>query len=1138
MANNQYNDLIIDKYFKRENIFVSHQIDSYNDLIDNILPKILSQSFPLSMDFKNDKIKNITMSISSIKIDRPYYTENNGCSKIMTPNIARLRNFTYSLSVIIDIDIQYKIIENDITIDLPIRKIDNVLLCKIPIIVRSKYCVYKEDIFSECKYDLGGYTIINGNEKVLITQEKIIPNIIQIYELSRTNTKYKYVAEVRSSPPDLFGITKTTSVKITNKSLSYDNNIYISFPRIKTDIPISIIFRALGCITDKEILYHIIDNYNSYEENNMIKLLQKSLSQKHDCHTENQAINYISKYINHSNINFPQEMKNEYCINILNNDLLPHLGNNNKTKIRFIGLMINKLLKRYMNLIESSNRDSYDKKRIETPGILMGNLIYQSLNNITKDIKIYVTKEVSLGLWNITNDYSEIINDLNINKMIKSGYTENILKSALATGNWGMKNNINKQGVSQVLNRLTFMSTLSHLRRLSTPVDSTGKLIAPRKLQNSQWGFICPTETPEGQSVGVVKNLAMTCEITSEISEDIILFYIDKYIINLDDINIFSENKNDYIKIFINGLWIGYSSEPTSLYKDFKKYRYENLIHHHCSIYWDYMDNSIFIFSDRGRCIRPLILYKDKYNIDLDKLKDKNWNELLLNNNDNTKYIDYIDIHETNNILIANNLNEINEKTTHIEINASLILGSLASCIPFLNHNQAPRNTYQSAMGKQAVGIPLSNYNNRYDTFSHILHYPQRPLVNTKMMKYFNFNKLPNGINAIIAIATYSGYNQEDSVIVNQSAIDRGLFSSTFYRTYKEEEKKDQLTGEEDKFCSPDINKLLFPKPCNYDKLESNGLIKENSYITSNDIIIGKIIPLKKSKDKEYIYKDSSTTLRPNENGFIDKNYLERNNEGYRFCNVRTRKIKIPQIGDKFSSRHGQKGTVGMTYLQEDMPRTKDGIVPDIIVNPHAIPSRMTIAQLLECILGKACTELGYSGDGTGFNNTNVDDIIKTLENCGFEGSGNEVLYNGFNGDQMKTSIFMGPTYYQRLKHMSADKIHSRSAGPIVSMTRQPSEGRIAHGGLRFGEMERDCMIAHGTSSFLKERLMDVSDKFSIFICNECKMISPGNNKNNIYECKKCNNYSDFTKVYIPYACKLLFQELMTMSIAPRILTN
>jgi len=1136
MVDNQYVELIIDKYFKQENIFTNHQIDSYNDLIDTILPKILSQSFPISIDLKNSKISNISLSILNIKIERPYYTENNGCSKIMTPNVARLRNFTYSLSVIIDVGVVYTILDNDIKVLSPVKVIKNILLCKIPIIVKSKYCVYKDDISSECKFDGGGYTIINGNEKVLITQEKIVPNMIQIYKLTKASSKYSYTSDVKSCPIDSFGITKTTTVKITNKSSQHDNLIFISFPRIKADIPIAVVFRALGCITDKEILYNIIDNDKSPEECNILKILHKSLLNNCDCSSEHEAVEYISKYINHSNFTFTQDMKNEYCKNIIKKDLLPHLGENSKIKIKFIGLMINKLIKCQMGLIEPSNRDSYENKRMEPAGVLMGNLIYQSMNKIIKDIKVYITKEVSSGLWIITNEHNEIVNELNISKMIKSSYIENILKSALATGNWGMKNNINKQGVSQVLNRLTFMSTLSHLRRISTPVDSTGKLIAPRKLQNTQWGYVCPTETPEGQSVGVVKNIAMTCEITNEIPDSFITYYLDENIIDIDDIDIYTENKNDYVKMFLNGRWFGYTKEPNTIYEDFKKYRTENLIHYQCSIQWDYIDNSIFIFTDRGRCTRPLLKHQPDFQYTKTDVIKKSWSELLIYDENSSNCIEYIDIHEVNNILIGTTLGDTSKEYTHYEIDSSLILGALASCIPFLNHNQAPRNTYQSAMGKQAIGIPATNYNNRYDTFSHILHYPQKPLINTKMMKYFNFNNLPSGINVIIAIATYSGFNQEDSVIFNQSAIDRGLFGSSFYRTYKEEEKKDQLTGEEDKFCSPDVSKLLFPKPANYDKLESNGLIKENTHITSSDIIIGKTIPLK--KDKDYLYRDCSTSLRPNESGFIDKNYLNRNNEGYRFCNVRTRKNKIPQIGDKFSSRHGQKGTVGMTYLHEDMPRTKDGIVPDIIMNPHAVPSRMTIAQLLECILGKSCAELGFHGDGTGFNNTNVDDIITKLENCGYEGQGNEVLYNGFTGEQMKTSIFIGPTYYQRLKHMSADKVHSRASGPIVSMTRQPSEGRIAHGGLRFGEMERDCMIAHGAASFLKERLMDVSDKYSVFICNECNMICTGNNKDNIYECKKCNNYSDFTKVYIPYACKLLFQELMTMSIGPRILTN
>ena len=1135
MIDDKIAEIIIDKYFKRENVLVNHQIDSYDDLIDNILPKILSRSFPISIDYKAEKVSNISITVESIKVERPYYTENNGCSKIMTPNIARLRNYTYSLSIIIDMGVTYTLNDNGIKVISPVKHIPNILLCKVPIVVKSKYCVYKEEISKECKYDLGGYTIVNGNEKVLITQEKVIPNIIQVYSLTKANSKYSFCADVKSCHRNSFGMTKTTSVKMTNKNGTHDNNIYISFPRIKADIPISIVFRALGCLTDKEILYHIIDNDHSESEKNIIKILHKSLLNTQDCFTENAAIQYISRHINHSNTTFSVEMKYEYCKSIIENDLLPHLGEGNKAKINFIGLMVNKLIRCSMGLIEPSNRDAYDNKRMEPCGVLMGNLIFQAMNKITRDIKLHVKKEISSDVWAIRDDYSEIISELNITKIIKSTYIENILKSALATGNWGMKNNINKQGVSQVLNRLTFMSSLSHLRRISTPVDATGKLIAPRKLQNTQWGYICPTETPEGQSVGVVKNLAMTCEITAELPEETIIHYISHHIRDIDTIDIYTENKTDYVKVFMNGNWLGYTENAHELHAEFKNMRRDNLIHHHCSMEWNYMDHSIYIFSDRGRCIRPLFSNID-VDVDIDSLKKKTWDEILIHPEVNSRYIEYIDVHETNNILLSSDLNDRAKEYTHYEINPSLILGTLASCIPFLNHNQAPRNTYQSAMGKQAIGIPVTNYKNRYDTFSHILHYPQKPLIDTKMMKHFNFNSLPNGINVIIAIATYGGYNQEDSVILNQSSIDRGLFSSSFYRTYKEEEKKDQLTGEEDKFCSPDVSRLLHPKPGDYSKLRHDGTVEENTYISSKDIIIGKTIPLK--DNKEYLYRDCSVSPRPNEDGYIDKNYIDTNNEGYRFCNVKTRKTKIPQIGDKFSSRHGQKGTVGMTYLQEDMPRTKDGIVPDIIMNPHAVPSRMTIAQLLECILCKSCTELGYMGDGTGFNNTDVDDLISTLESCGYEGKGNEVLYNGFTGEQLKTSIFIGPTYYQRLKHMSADKVHSRASGPIVSMTRQPAEGRIVHGGLRFGEMERDCMIAHGAASFLKERLMDVSDKYSVFICNECKMIATGNNKDNIYECKRCQNYGDFTKVYIPYACKLLIQELMTMSIAPRILTN
>ena len=1138
MINEKIINDVIDKYFREENILAIHQIDSYNDYIENILPMILSQFFPLDISFKDNKIENIKIEIIKLDIDLPRYTENNGCTKIMTPNIARLRNLTYSLTVILDLSINIRVnIDNEI-INLPSKIIKDIILTKIPVVVKSNYCNYYKDIVSECSFDSGGYSIINGNEKVIISQEKITPNIIQVYP-SKANSKYAYVSEVRSSRDNTFGITKTISVKITNKSNIYNNLIYASIPHVKEEIPVSIIFKALGCYSDKEILYFIIDNDNSELDSQLSKIVLKTLKENSDISSQSDAINYISKRIN-SNNKFNSEIKVSYCKNILEKEYLPHLDNNSE-KLYFTGLMINKLLKCYINVESPSDRDSYINKRIETCGVLLGNLTIQGISKVVKDMKIFITKEVSSGIWNIKDDYSDIINEFNIHKIIKKTCIENILKGAMATGNWGMKSNNNRQGVSQVLNRLTFMSTLSHLRRISTPVDNTGKLIPPRKIHSSQWGYICPVETPEGQSVGVVKNLSMMCEITSYHNSQLVMEVIDDYIIGFDELDIYKYNKKEYTKILINGKWIGYISKPDEFVQYFKEKRTIDIIHPHNSIYWSIKENSIYIFTDRGRCTRPLFTKKAYDNCDsITKiLKDnESWSKSYISGL--SDYIEYVDVAEVENCLIMMDYRNINNKNkdeyTHCEIKPGLIIGSLASCIPFLNHNQSPRNTYQSAMGKQAIGIHCTNINQRFDTFTHVLYYPQKPLVNTKMMKYFNFNSMPNGVNAIVAIATYTGYNQEDSVIINQGAIDRGLFNSTFYRTYKSEEEKNQLSGDEDIFCKPNEERLLFSKYGDYSKLKNDGFVEKDTKVEENDMIIGKVMPIK--NNPEYDYRDSSTCIKKNENGYIDGNYVGINGDGYRFCKVRVRSPRIPEIGDKVSSRHGQKGTIGMTYLPKDMPFTKDGIIPDIIINPHAIPSRMTIAQLLECILGKSCSILGYEGDGSGFNNTNVNDLIEILENQGFDGTGNETLYNGMTGEQMKTQIFMGPTYYQRLKHMSGDKVHSRAGGPIVAMTRQPAEGRSSHGGLRFGEMERDCMISHGSSYFLKERMLDVSDKYSMYICNSCKLISPGNSEEGIFECKKCDNYSDFTKVYIPYACKLLIQELMSMSMGPRLLTD
>jgi DNA-directed RNA polymerase II subunit RPB2 len=448
------------------------------------------------------------------------------------------------------------------------------------------------------------------------------------------------------------------------------------------------------------------------------------------------------------------------------------------------------------------------------------------------------------------------------------------------------------------------------------------------------------------------------------------------------------------------------------------------------------------------------------------------------------------------------------------------------------------------AMGKQAMGMFALNFRERFDALAHLLCYPQVPFVSPFMSRFYGAQAMPAGQNITVAIMTYTGYNQEDSVMFNRAFLDRGGFRSIFYRTYKDEERKNQSSGEEERFTRPDPSLTKQMKNANYDKLDESGFVPENAYVDTDDILIGKVVPLRVPTGMVIPvgakkYRDVSRTMRNNEIGWVDRIFKNRNGEGYSFAKVRMRQDRVPEIGDKVSSRHGQKGTVGMILNPEDMPQTASGITPDIIINPHCIPSRMTIAQLMETLLGKMACELGCLGDGSPFNEVTLEKITTILrDQLGLEPQGNEILYNGFTGRQMETSIFMGPVYYQRLRHCSADKMHSRSSGPLVMLTRQPAEGRAREGGLRFGEMERDCVASHGVAEFTKERLMECSDLFRCWSCADCGLIAIVNPKDGIWICKGCGNTTNFAAIEIPYAYKLLLQELETMCISSRIVTQ
>jgi DNA-directed RNA polymerase beta subunit/intein/homing endonuclease len=670
----------------------------------------------------------------------------------------------------------------------------------------------------------------------------------------------------------------------------------------------------------------------------------------------------------------------------------------------------------------------------------------------------------------------------------------------------------------------------------------------------------CSAESPEGQSIGVVKNISYMAHITIPTNSSSLYEYVKPYLLSVNDTPPTVLHKK--VKIFVNGCWLGVTETPMELYESMKDKKYRGIINIYTSIIFDFKSLEIRICNDGGRLARPVLRVRNnRVLIDKDIIqglskKELSWNDLLTNCKIPESVIEYIDPEEQNHAMIAMKTKDhylqkehFRFQYTHCEIHPSTMFGVLASCIPFPDHNQAPRNTYQSAMAKQAMGVYATNYDQRMDKSAYVLNYPTRPLVDTRVMNFIRLNTIPSGTQIHVAIMTHTGYNQEDSILINKGSLDRGLFLATIYHTEKDEDKN--IIRDEIIRCKPDKTRTKGIKYGNYDKLNAQGFIPENELVENRDVIIAKIIPIKENRNdptKTIKFEDQSKTFRTTEETYIDKNYTGRNGDGYNFAKVRVRILRKPVIGDKFASRAAQKGTVGNIIPECDMPFTKEGMRPDIIINPHAIPSRMTIGQLKETLLGKVLIELGMFGDATSFGNLDVKTIATELQKLGYESYGNEVMYNGLTGEQLEANIFFGPVFYQRLKHMVNDKQHSRSIGPMVNLTRQPQTGRSQDGGFRVGEMERDCIIAHGGSRFCRDRFYDVSDKYAAYVCRKCGMIAAYNDGDKtkmyanadftIHLCKTCDNKTDFARVEIPYAYKLLSQELQTVNVVPRLIVE
>ena len=1162
---------LIGQYFNGAHLqqLVRHQIESYNDFVNCQIPKTIDMFNPVKacseQDFDKESGKyklEVSVTFENFSVYRPQIHENNGATKLMFPGEARRRSFTYAANMNVDMNIKYVVRSgpNLESMQVMYTRLPQIHIGKLPIMLRSSICVlnqYKHIPAAEtgeCVMDAGGYFIIHGSEKTCLAQERAAENQVSCHDVSKGNNKWSWLAEIKSVPDWKCISPKQINMTVASKNNGFGFAIFVQIPRMRQPIPLFVLFRALGIISDREITELIIPDVTHKDNKVLVEALAASAHDASTFLTHEDAMVHVTSHVMYTPINLDKEAgqrkKRSFAMEVLENDLFPHCKERTQ-KIYFIGYMANKLLKCSCGRLTADDRDSYLNKRVDLTGVLMNNLFRNYFNKMIKDMQKQLIREINTGSWKSTDDIQSIINATNVYKIVKAATIENGLKKALATGDFAVKHaaNSNKVGVAQVHNRLTYTAGLSHARRVNTPVDKSGKLIPPRKLHGSSWGYLCPAETPEGHNVGVVKNLSYMTHVTIPTNSGPIYDYVAPYLKALSDCS--PQELHDGVKIFVNGSWLGIANDPRACFMSLKTKKYQGILNVYTGVTFNYRLKEIRVCTDAGRVTRPILRVKNNELILSPDIlarvqsNELSWSDLLVKVKLEDSVIEYVDPAEQANSMIAmwpkdlSVVGRIQYNYTHCEIHPSTIFGVLASCIPFPEHNQAPRNTYQCAMGKQAMGVYATNFDLRLDKTAYVLTTPMRPLVDTRIMNMLELYKIPSGSQVIVAIMTHSGYNQEDSILFNKGSIDRGLFQATIYHTEKDEDKK--IHGDEEIRCRPDIKKTKGMKFANYDKLTSSGIVPDNTLIENRDIIIGKVHPIKENRNdhtKTLKYQDQSRMFRTNEEAYIDKSYVERNGDGYPFAKVRVRAVRKPVIGDKFSSRHGQKGTIGNIIPECDMPHTADGLVPDIIINPHAIPSRMTIGQLKETLLGKLLLQLGLFGDGTAFGGHDIKDISKELLKVGFEQSGNELLYNGLTGEQLETSIFMGPAFYQRLKHMVSDKTHSRSTGPMVNLTRQPAEGRARDGGLRFGEMERDCMISHGASRFTKDRIYDCSDKFEVYVCKSCGMIAAFNDQHHIHLCRTCGNRCDFSRVQLPYAAKLLFQELGTMNIAPRILTK
>ncbi len=1588
---------LIDKYFK-DNPYnlVAHHLDSYNDFFSKGIFQIFRENNPIrfierdteTAETATEETKTKKNKTKSIKIgdkENPneclIYLGGKDGSKLyfgkpviyddetnkpyphyMYPNDARLRNMNYGVTIHYDIDVEYIFYNGEQKIE-ETKTYEKIYLGRFPIMLHSNLCILRglasEARFNmgECRNDYGGYFIISGKEKVIVSQEKFADNMLYVRKY-KDDELYSHSCEIHSVSEDSSKPIRYTSAKIIAPNASYTNNqIVIDIPNVKKPIPLFILMRALGVISDKSIIEYCLLDIDA--NSNVVDLFIPSIHDANTIFTQQIALEFIAKFTKRQTVSAVQD--------ILMNYFLPHIGEDNYlNKAYFIGFMVNKLLRVFTGKEAPTDRDNFKFKRIETSGSLIYDLFREYYLIQNRNIFLKIDKEYYYHAGKYRTNFVSLIED-NIKDFFKERLVEDGFKKGFK-GNWGADINTKRLGLVQDLNRLSWFTHISHLRKISLPLDPTAKIVGPHLLHSTQWGLIDPVDTPDGGNIGLHKHMAISSAITNGFSS----YPIIKWIRANTSLKLLTECSTNSIakstKVFVNGNWIGCLDNPIQTVNNIKLFRRNGVIPVYTSISFSYESNVIYIYTDGGRLTRP-IFYRDQIissdgQISYSKLsyehgnikeiissRKYNWTQIISGfekkNDDfynvrnnilydvnilypgydtldkilefferNRAIVDYMDTSEEEGSLVSNTPSKLKENKyyTHCEIEPSLIFGVMGNSIIYPESNQFPRNCFSCGQSRQAVSVYHSNSQLRMDKMGVILNYGQTPLIKSRYLDYINHEEQPYGVNAIVAIMSYTGYNVEDAILINEGSIKRGIFRTTYYTTYEAREESSKVSGSSVNTSFTNIeskpNVKGIKEGFDYSNLDKYGIVKENTTIDDRVVLIGEVTS---SVEQRGTYVDHSKTTKKGQLGFVDKSFISEGEEGFRIAKVRIREERLPSIGDKMAcalptqqvltnegwieiqhiditrhkvatldanqkmcyeyptakfeynhngqmysvknkqvevvctlnhklyvkrrennkgtkeyelieaqnivgkmvrfqksmeniysdiewmklddkqykmddwlqllgmfiadgssnkagslqisalkdrkiafntniltklgikykydniqdrftilrgqypeiyehldslsvkalnkylpdyvwnlskrqsiilldallqgdghtyndgfsrygtislqlandicrlavhcgwsgitkiaaepgdsphmirnsgknkdkfhfietkntyykisiirkqnqpfinkkvndsnkeelihyegkvhciempsshlyymrehnfapsmlignSRAGQKGTLGLIIPEEDMPFTADGVRPDLIINPHAIPSRMTIGQLVESLFGKACCMYGGYGDCTAFSTkgANYDTYGPMLTKMGYHNSGNQILYNGFTGEQIYSEIFIGPTYYMRLKHMVKDKINYRATGKRNFLTRQTNQGRANDGGLKIGEMERDGIMANGLSYFLNESYMVRGDQYFMGICNKTGAIAVYNPDINLFlspfadgplifnkniEGKEVLNAiskfgRSFSIVRIPFALKLLIQELQVMNIQMRIITE